>query len=140
MEREEIWSFETANFKVAFEVSPEDMDPADSFQFDEDIAAVRNGDVDWFVAWVVVYGPDGEELAYDCLGGCAYKSAREFHTGHRDPDPMNRNCSLMRAARGENVSICHYFPGMVSEAIAEARREIDRRKATWAGVTMRANA
>jgi hypothetical protein len=37
---------------------------------------------------------------------------------------MNRNCSIMRAARGGNVCICHYFPGMVAEAINAARKGV----------------
>ena len=60
----------------------------------------------------------------DGLGGCAYKTVREFYTSHRDADPMNQDCSAMRAARGSNVAICHYFPDMVSEAIADARRNL----------------
>jgi hypothetical protein len=117
---EAVWKHETARFRVELQVSPCDMDPADSFDFEDDIAAVRNGDVEWFDASVVVY-LDGREVGRDSLGGCAYRDAYDFYAAHRDPDPMNRNCSIMRAARGENVAICHYFPDMVRQAIAEAR-------------------
>lgn len=116
-----VWQFRTRRFRVALEIEPEEMDPADSFQFDDDIEAVRSGDVDWFCASVVVYDEHGCELGRDVLGGCAYNSVEEFYSSHRDPDPMNRNCSIMRAARGENVVICHYFPSMVSEAVSFAR-------------------
>lgn len=34
---------------------------------------------------------------------------------------MNRNCSIMRAANGDNVMIGHYFPDMVREAVRQAR-------------------
>lgn len=122
-QEETVWSFETARFAVELHIAPEDMGPADSFEFEEDIAAVRDGTVEWFQASVVIK-LDGREIARDSLGGCAYNSVREFFTSHRDPDPMNRNCSVMRAAKGD-VCIGHYFPGMVSEAIAEARRRID---------------
>jgi hypothetical protein len=130
------WSFETARFFVGFYAEPEDLDPADSFQFPEDIEAVRSGAVDWFCACVRVYlkgeddswCSDWRELASDYLGGCAYNSVREFYTAHRDTDPMNRNCSIMRAARGENVVICHYFPSMVQEAVSAARAELARLK------------
>ena len=37
---------------------------------------------------------------------------------------MNRNCTIMRAARGGNVCIGHYFPSMVHEAISEARKTL----------------
>lgn len=118
------WSFATANLVVSFETAPEDLDPADSFEFQDDIDAVNNGAVEWFCASVAVYGPNGEELARDVLGGCAYATVREFYEGHRDPDPMNRNSSIMRAKRGGNVCVCHYFPSMVREAIAAARAEL----------------
>jgi hypothetical protein len=127
-----LWSFETARFFVGFYAEPEEMDPADSFQFDDDIEAVRSGSVEWFSASVRVYLKGDDDnwctdwtlVGRDDLGGCAYSSVREFYTSHRDPDPMNRNCSTMRAVRGENVVICHYFPGMVAEAISDARRTI----------------
>ena len=119
---ETVWTFSTARFTVALEIMPEDMDPADSFQFDDDIEAVRSGEVEWFQARVSVYC-DGQRIAWDSLGGCAYKTIQEFYTSHRDPDPMNRNCTIFRAVPGnERTSICHYFPGMVSEAISEARK------------------
>lgn len=120
------WEFHTRNISVYFETTPEDMDPADSFEFDEDVEAVRNGDVEWFCARVRITTAQGLELASDYLGGCAYKSVDEFINGHRDADPMNRNCSIMRAARGENVVICHYFPGMIAEAAKEARKALRR--------------
>lgn len=118
--REVVWSHETARFRVELALEPEELDPADCFQFDDDVEAVRNGSVAWFCAAVRVY-LDGREVAADYLGGCAYEPASDFWTAHRDPDDMNRNCSIFRAARGENVSICHYFPDMVRQAIAEAR-------------------
>ena len=132
--RDDVWSFETARFRVVLEVEPCEEDPADSFQFEEDVEAVRSGRVEWFNAHIVVYHQgdscdDWHELARDVLCCCSYSTVREFYTSHRDADPMNRNSSIMRAAKGENVAICHYFPGMVSEAIAEARRHLERKKA-----------
>lgn len=126
------WSFEIAQFFVGFYAEPEDMDPADSFQFEDDIEAVRSGAVEWFSAAVRVFikrdseePTDWQEVGRDHLGGCAYNSIREFYTSHRDPDPMNRNCSVMRQARGP-INICHYFPGMVSEAITDAHNTLSR--------------
>lgn len=51
---------------------------------------------------------------------------------------MNRNCMAMRLARGGAVdapySVCHYFPSMVVQAIAAARKTLrlrsGKRKAT----------
>ena len=120
------WSFETPSFLVAFEPEPETVDPADCFQFDDDIEIARSGELhDWFCAVVTIYlkrGDRGDPIGRDVLGGCSYASFRDFTTGHRDRDPMNRNCSLMRAARGG--VICHYFPDMVRAAAADARRNV----------------
>lgn len=62
----------------------------------------------------------GRIIGRSSLGGSGYSDPRTFVKEHRDPNPMNRNCTPMRAARG-NVCICHYFPDMVREALAEAR-------------------
>jgi hypothetical protein len=109
------WRFDTDNFSVIFYADDEDMAPED--------------DGTWFCAVVAVYGPDEKLLAYDTLGGCSYDSVREFYTSHRDRDPMNRNCSIMRAAHGQNVSICHYFPDMVRTAVREAKHKIELARA-----------
>jgi hypothetical protein len=103
------WSFETARFFVGFYTEPEDMDPADCFECQADIDAVRNGSVDWFCAAVRVYLKaddeyDWQELSADCLGGCAYQSARDFYTQCRDG----------------------YFRDMVREAVRVARLELAR--------------
>lgn len=123
-----FWEFRTAQFRVALEIEPEDMDPADSFEFQDDIDAVHNGEVEWFCARVAVY-KDGMDLGSDYLGACAYKTVSEFYTSHRDPDPMNRNCSIMRAKHEQNVSVCHYFPDMVRQAVQAARANIGAFKA-----------
>ena len=134
MEYTEKWSFETARFKVAFEVAPEDMNPRDSFEFPEDIAFARKGGAHWFQAKVTVYTKDGDEIASNYLGGCSYNSFKEFYTSHRDTDTMNRNCSIMRAKNGDNVCICHYFPDMVKVAISEARTVISSKQSAFAGI------
>lgn len=105
MNHDTVWEFKTARFRVALEIEPEDMDPADSFEFQEDIEAVRDGCVEWFQARVVVY-LDGREIAWDSLGGCAYYSVREFYTAHRQH-------------KGGD-----YFTDMVREACREARKAL----------------
>jgi len=97
---ETVWEFNTARFSVVFAIAPEDMDPADSFQFDEDIAAVRDGLVEWFQAKVAVYF-DGKEIAADYLGGCAYKSAREFAELHRKYKGGDYFTDMVRVACNE---------------------------------------
>jgi hypothetical protein len=81
------------------DAAPEDMDPADSFDREEDIDAVRSGAADWFQARVRVT-LDGQEIGTDYLGGCAYASASDF-------------------VEGENRD--GYFRDMVRQALQEAR-------------------
>ena len=102
---EECWRFNTANFAVVLELAPCEDDPADSFQFDEDIEAVRNGSVDWFDARIrVLY--DNREVGSDYLCCCAYAPARDFWTAHRKHKQRD------------------YFGDMVRMAIAQARAHL----------------
>jgi hypothetical protein len=130
-----FWQFDTANFRLVFHVEDCDLDPKDCFQFKSDVKMVRENRCTWFDAFVSVWRGNDEDsleyLAHDHLGACAYASVLEFYTAHRCRDPMNRNCSVMRAKRGDNVVICHYFPDMVATAISEARDAIAK-KATLA--------
>lgn len=127
--RETVWTFRTADLAVSLELEPCQTDPADSFDDPDDVESVRSGQVAWFDAVVCVRDIEtGALYGADALGACAYSSAEEFYTSHRDPDPMNRNCSAMRAAHGGNVVICHYFPDMVYAACREAREAIARVK------------
>ena len=105
MHYETAWEFRTKRFRVALEIEPEDMDPADSFQFADDIEAVRSGAVEWFQARVSVY-LDDTRIAWDCLGGCAYNSVRDFYTSHR------------QYKQGD------YFTDMVRGAIRQARETL----------------
>lgn len=99
-----LWSFATPRYTIAYWAEPEDMDPADSYEFDEDIEAVRSGAVDWFCAFVGAFDRNGDLIDYDVLGGCGYTTASSF-------------------AEGENRD--GYFRDMVRQAIRYAReREI----------------
>jgi hypothetical protein len=117
-----VWSFNTSRFAVSLQVEI-DYD----YQYDGDDedgetqAALDSGEYVAFDSRVVVE-LDGIEIASDSLGGSVYAadSMDEFWTAHRGADPMNRNCSIMRAERGANVVICHYFPDMVREAVRSA--------------------
>lgn len=103
MNWETVWQFHTARFCVALEVTPELDDPADHFQFDEDIEAIRDGSLAWFCARVVVY-LNGREVGSDVLGGCAYASVEDFRTSH------------IEHGGGD------YFTDMMHEACKEARK------------------
>ena len=121
MRRECFYEFNTARFSIRAYVEPELMAP--DFDDDETMADIEAGRVEWFAVSVEV-SKNWHVIGRDHLGGCAYSSVSEFFTAHRDADPMNRNCSLMRKAMGGNRAIRHYFPSMVSEAIADARRTL----------------
>lgn len=118
-----VWQFRAGRYTVRLEI-----EESQSYQYDGDDpqgdtqAALDSGELVAFDSRVVVTF-NGVCIGTAYLFGSVYQagSESEFWTAHRDPDPMNRNCSIMRAALGSNVSICHYFPGMVAEAIAEAR-------------------
>ncbi len=118
-----VWKFAIGRVSVELEINQEQF-----YQYDGDDengetqSAIDAGEFVAFHSTVRVY-IDNLECAAEGLGGSVYEFGKEseFWTAHRDPDAMNRNCEAMRAARGENVIICHYFPGMVKEAIAAAR-------------------
>lgn len=117
-----LWQFRTAQFTVTLRAEGEwDLD----LSWDETgevTAKLESGEYVAFCAHVSVTWR-GYEVGTDYLGQCIYADPADFATDHRDRDPMNRNCSIMRAARGP-VSICHYFPDMVRQAVAEARKTV----------------
>lgn len=134
MRQGEVWSFGTKRFRVVLEVERQW-----NYQYDGDEeggetqAKLDSGEFVAFDSRIVVYF-DGEAIGSDDLGGSVYGSDnyREFWQAHRGRDPLNRNCTLMRRAwRGGGdpeaaVSICHYFPEMVRNAVRDARAAICR--------------
>lgn len=125
MTRYPMYRFHTARFEVIAYAMPEYMDPADSFCEADDIAFASNGDpAHWFCAVVEVRDREnGRVIGCDTLGGCSYNSFEEFVSSHRDPNPDHRNTL---AATAQGVVYCHYFPSMIAEAIADARKNIGR--------------
>lgn len=115
---ERVWEFTTPNFVVALEVSPCEENPRDCFEFPEDVEAVENGTVEWFDAVVAVYGPKGELIGSDSLGACAYETFEDFYASHRTSKEGERNTLANKARK---AGYCHCFPGMVREAVANAR-------------------
>lgn len=111
---ETLWTFKTRNFRITLTAEPEDDLDLSWCETGETGEKLESGEWVAFCAKVAVY-LNGAEIAADYLGQCIYANAADFATGHRDPDPMNRNCSL------NDRNICHYFPDMVATAISEAR-------------------
>lgn len=116
------WKFKAGRFVVSLYIDEEHGYRYDGDDLDgETQAKLDSGEYVAFTSTVTV-SLDGREIGSDSLGGSVYAADEmsEFWTAHRGPDPMNRNCSIMRAARG-NATIGHYFPDMVSNAVREAR-------------------
>jgi hypothetical protein len=127
---ETIWEFRTRRFLVTLDVAPEDSDPADSFSCQADIDAVRNGELEWFIARVTVRLSDGEGdsgfiIGADYLGSCAYKTFVEFRESHFHNSAVARN-TLHNKARG--ITYIDYFPSMVAEAVQAARANLSNLK------------
>lgn len=77
---EPIHTEEFEGFEIEFSAAPEDTNPADSFEFEEDIEMVRSGACEWFVARVTA-SKSGIILGEDYLGGCAYANVCDFLEG-----------------------------------------------------------
>jgi len=122
---ETLWTFKTRNFTVKWQVTACDDLDLTWCETGETAEKIESGEWVAFDSRVIVYW-QGREVGTDYLGQSIYADPQEFITGHRDPDPMNRNCSIMRETRGQ-VCIGHYFPGMVRTAIAEARAALSDR-------------
>lgn len=115
-----MYEFTIGRFTIAADIHPaHDLD----LSWDDDGETRANLESGLWEAFDtnVTVSLNGAEIASDWLCGSIYADPSEFFSGHRDADPMNRNCSIMRAARGDNVAIGHYFPDMVREAVRQAR-------------------
>jgi hypothetical protein len=115
MNKETCWTFETARFRVVLTLEP------DIYYSDYEGEELGEYDVA-FNSEVTVYFND-VAIGSDSLYSSVYPDdhVKDFWTAHRDPQPMFRNCTTMRAAHGDNVIICHYFPSMVRQAVKQAR-------------------
>lgn len=115
-----MYEFTIGRFTIAADIHPsDDLD----LSWDDDGEARANLESGLWEAFdtKVSVRFNGVEIASDWLCQSIYADPSEFFSDHRDADPMNRNCSVMRAARGDNVMIGHYFPDMVRNAVNEAR-------------------
>ena len=109
-----MWEFHTRNLNIKWQVSPCDLDPADSFCEDEDIANVHNGVWEWFDSRVVVQFRDGTELGDDYLGGSAYVNVSDFRN----------HFGLAKKSRDDGTNYGSYFTDMVRAACGEARKRL----------------
>jgi hypothetical protein len=109
-----MWEFHTRNLNVKWQVTPCDIDPADSFCDEDDIANVRNGTWEWFDSRMVVTFRDGTMLGDDYLGGSAYVNVSDF----RD------HLGIRAKSREDEHNYGSYFSDMVREACRDARKRL----------------
>lgn len=115
-----MWQFTVGRFTIRARITPSDDLDLSWCETGETARNLDSGLWEAFDTRITVEF-NGRVIGEDSLHGSIYADPAEFFTDHRCPDPMGRNCSAMRDARGSNVVICHYFPGMVQAAIADAR-------------------
>jgi hypothetical protein len=115
-----IYEFRTGRFSIRADIRYSDCPDLSFDETGETAEKIESGEWTAFDTRVSVW-LNGAMVGEDWLCESIYADPSDFFTDHRSVDPMNRNCSIMRAAKGGNVSICHYFPAMVSQAIADAR-------------------
>jgi hypothetical protein len=122
----EMYRFETASYLVRATIEPDDDVDLSFDETSETRDNLESGEWQAFCTMVTVeHKETGVVLGKDTLCGSIYDKPADFFSSHRSPDPMNRNCSMMRAARGDNSVICHYFPDMVRGAISDARKTLE---------------
>lgn len=125
--------FKTKNFRVMCDAIEEDnLD----LSFDEDgstLKGLQSGDLMAFVARVRVFF-NGAEVGSNYLGGCIYKSLEDF-MDHKECGAQNRKYARQERRRGlpdGKLGRCgSYFSGMITEAIAEARKTILAQQAVY---------
>jgi hypothetical protein len=132
MSYETVWEFQTARFLVKLQIDDQ-FDWCNIYDEDSETqAGLNSGELIAFDSRVIVEF-DGAEVGADYLTWSIYEAGhvRDFWTQHRDLNPMDRNCTLMRAVQGENCCICHYFPSMVRIAVGEARSAMRKVQAVY---------
>lgn len=120
LKSETMWAFNTAHFRVVWSITPcYDLD----LSWDEsgEVAGqITRGELDAFDSAIKVYHrPTGLELGAAYLGQSIYANPAEF----RD------HIGIKAKSRRDGRNYGSYFPGMVREAIAEARATLAQLKA-----------
>jgi hypothetical protein len=74
---ETIGSHQNGHFDYRFDALVEDSHPRDHFDDPEDVAAILNGEMEWFMVRGTI-SVAGIQLAEDYLGGCCYRTTSDF--------------------------------------------------------------
>lgn len=116
---ETLREFNTRNFHIVIDaVEDYDIDLSGMEDADEIIHSLERGTLVAFTVRAIAYC-HGSEVASDYLGGCIYKTPREF-MDHIECGAQNRKY----AAAGESGRCGSYFKDMVSNVCRDARAEL----------------
>lgn len=113
---EQVWSFETANLKIVATMTPcDDLD----LSWDDD-GSVREGlESGLYQAFdtdvLIIHKATGAELGCDSLGQSIYERPLDFISEH---------LGLAAKSRADGCNYGSYFPDMVQEACAQARKTL----------------
>jgi hypothetical protein len=114
---EPLWTFNTARFRVELACDTDwDFDLADVDE--ETQEEVTEGRYGVFVFRVAVF-LDDKLIAQDHLGGSIYANPSDFAREHFGIGPQQRKAGCL---------YCVYFPGMVRDVIAEARKLLSEQR------------
>lgn len=122
------WQFKTDKLTVRLDIKRERGYRYDGEDPDGEIQAqLEEGELVAFTSTVeVLVGDEPEPIGWASLHGSVYQAGRvsDFWTDHRTAPFEGRNTLALKA---RNTVICHYFPGLVAEACAMAREELQAR-------------
>ena len=108
-----MWSFETARFRIAWDIAPDEDCDTSFDETGETAEKVNSGEWSCFVSRMVVE-LDGREIACDYLGGSIYANPAEF----RD------HIGIKAKGRADGHNYGSYFSDMVRTAIGDARKAL----------------
>lgn len=111
----EMFRFETANFIVRATIQPDSDLDLSWDETGETRANLESGLWDAFGTVVTVSTRDGIELGESSLWGSIYEKPADFFREH---------IGLAAKSRADGCNYGSYFPGMVREAIGEARKAL----------------
>ena len=115
-----MWRFKTAQFTVRARIV-DDYSVDTSFdETGETVERLERGDWSAFGTIVEVIKND-RVIGESSLWGNIYADPREFFVSHWDSEADYRNTLDMES---KNSAVCHYFPELVREAIADARKTL----------------
>lgn len=114
--QDRVWSFETAQFRIECYFAPDDDVDTSFDDTGETVANLNSGLWTAFQTEVrVVHKATGAELGADHLGGSIYANPRDF---------LKEHIGLAAKSRRDGCNYGSYFPGMVREAVTEARKQV----------------